>query len=643
MPADTARSLTPALEEAARYSVNNVEIPRGAVLAQDLKGPAAFVQHFDGRNGIEADVVMPYLLNGTLASSEDFGEAVKAVKFILSAVLKDNTDGFTEGELTTITEHGKRTLSVLKSAVAAALAAESSISKPSRRVGSGIKRKSTRKRPSSAASAETVLDATDGHTPVSGLARDHKKRRALPALTEVAKQSNEDLTVGLSGAGRQSPSAAAPSAAPAPFAEVVRGSDNGFTTAVITSLMEQIAGVGRDVKESKFTSEAKLDSLADGMETVKTNQRELKKRVKAMEKAGSTLQEDLAELRARVDRTEVLAAKPTKSAARRLADVSRDKMRRAPAADTSSDESEQAEDSEVEEGELTTASHPRSGQSTPSHFHIPPANAAHTSALLGRAKLDFPKYIPKDGLDLFFSQAQRYFRLCGTDPSVWVEYAVMSLSIYAEWWEKHLLTAPLHCATDWEHFKTTIHRFAVVGDPRANALSKLLDIRQGSWSLPLYCQNFMRLVHDSKTSPDESWLIPRFLKGLNDQALRRAAASNNGVEWKSITDLLQHVTTLTAFDHSNINDAKPRDHPAAGKQKFNQNKKDYKKAKASFNGNGKRESASANAFKAGSSRAATKSQKKPRADKPTDAEGTSFSKQEWQLMKGLLAKAKADK
>jgi hypothetical protein len=196
----------------------------------------------------------------------------------------------------------------------------------------------------------------------------------------------------------------------------------------------------------------------------------------------------------------------------------------------------------------------------------------------------------------------------------------MSLDTYAEWWDTHLQTAPEHCATDWAYFKATIRRFAVTSDPRANALSKLLDIRQGSWSLPSYCQNFLRLVNDSKTCPDQSWLIPRFLKGLNDHALRRAASSNNGVQWASITDLLQHVTTLTAFD-SNINqDAKPRDHPAAGKysHKSGNAKKDFKSGKPDardkgrFTAHPKRDApASANAFTAGGSRAAGKGRKKP--------------------------------
>ena len=235
--------------------------------------------------------------------------------------------------------------------------------------------------------------------------------------------------------------------------------------------------------------------------------------------------------------------------------------------------------------------------------------------MLGQAKLEFPRFESKNGLDLFFAKVERYFALCDTHPSIWVQYTVMSLDAYAEWWDTHLLTAPEHCAHDWEYFKATIRRFAVSGDPRTYALSKLLDIRQGSWSLPSYCQNFMRLVNDSKTCPDQPWLIPRFLKGLNDNTLRRAATSNNGARWNSITDLLQHVTTLTAFDNSNMHDANSRERPAAGKQhKSGQFKKDFgKRDNKRPYGNPKRDApAAATAFQAG----AGKTGKKPNKKRP---------------------------
>ena len=559
------RSLEPALEEAVRYDPREVEIPAGTVIGPREKEALYFTRRF----GLNCDLLSDYILQNKLPTSGKRVSAEKdTIQSVVAALEDEGAYELDANERAMATRHGNAALSIL------ALCKASVPVKSSPKLRS---RKSPAKgrRPREHLVSDASADAT--HTPVPGSARSTK--RTSP-LSSASTQATPLLTVGRSDAGGRSPSAT-----PAPdagaYAAAVQGKDTSADAVVLASLVSGFNELAKQGSRHHKESSARSESLASAVDTVITEQRVLKRSFK-------TMREDvfgtLAEHASRLDALEHPPVKKAKSAVNRHATVTK----RGQAPDSSTDESEQDEDSEIEEGELPKSSR---GQSLSTHTSnmSAPDSTAYTPALLGRAKLDFPKYVPKDGLDLFFSKAERFFKLCGVDSTIWVEYAVNALDMYSEWWEQHVLTAPKDMTGNWEYFKGTMTRFALINDPRATALSKLLDTRQGSLTLPAYCQSFMRLVHDSRTSPDEPWLIPRFLKGLNDAALRRASVSNNGVAWHSITELLQHVMSMTAFEHGSNADAKPSDTTFSGKQKQGDKKGGFKSGKRSFNGNGKRE------------------------------------------------------
>jgi hypothetical protein len=109
---------------------------------------------------------------------------------------------------------------------------------------------------------------------------------------------------------------------------------------------------------------------------------------------------------------------------------------------------------------------------------------------------------------------------------------------------------------DWVYFKSVIKEFCLTGDKATTARGKLLKLTQGTMSLSTYNSTFMRLVRDSHTGPAEPWLVTLYLNGLFDRTLRRAVALQNGNEWRDVTALIKHVSTITAFDNS-VSPARP--------------------------------------------------------------------------------------
>lgn len=196
-------------------------------------------------------------------------------------------------------------------------------------------------------------------------------------------------------------------------------------------------------------------------------------------------------------------------------------------------------------GESTTGSGtPTSTLSSP----LQPGIAPPRVNPLGLGKIEFPKFNIALGIDLFFSKVTRYFSLCRVDKSLWIDMVLQHLDAYSEWWDAHALTVPVHLASDWEYFVSTIKQFVSSGDKADAAMSKLLDCSQDDKSVDAYCTQFMKHLRDSRTSPDQPWLITHFLRNLSDPTLRRSASSDSGRRWRTVTDLVKHVKTLTVFD-----------------------------------------------------------------------------------------------
>jgi hypothetical protein len=175
---------------------------------------------------------------------------------------------------------------------------------------------------------------------------------------------------------------------------------------------------------------------------------------------------------------------------------------------------------------------------------IPPTTTAQ--AHLGSAKPMFPKYTASTDIDIYFDSVERYFRLCGTDESYHIDYTLLAIPQFSTWWQAHVVAHPL-AAHSWDTFKTTIKQFLMKEDPHTAAMGKLLRIRQNDMSVADYCTRFMQLVRDSNCQPTDQWLPVHLLQNMNDTSLIRAASSNNGQKWHNITDLVQHLNTITAL------------------------------------------------------------------------------------------------
>jgi hypothetical protein len=246
---------------------------------------------------------------------------------------------------------------------------------------------------------------------------------------------------------------------------------------------------------------------------------------------------------------------------------------------------------DTEEGELPgvtggPSSHPslqEQSNDAPA-AHMAPALA---SGSLGTAKPSFPRFQQgKTDIASFFNLVDRYFRVCSTNPNTWIDCTLLALGdTYASWWDTHLSEAGANVGVTWEYFKDTITSFVLGEDPTKAALTKLLHTRQSnSQSLTAYAKNFMNLVRDSRTKPTEPWLILKFLSGLGDANIRRTLSSNNGTAWSSITELLQSLSAITAFEpSSNASHNRNNSTGYAGKHKQHGFKKHHSAAPTSNN------------------------------------------------------------
>jgi hypothetical protein len=174
---------------------------------------------------------------------------------------------------------------------------------------------------------------------------------------------------------------------------------------------------------------------------------------------------------------------------------------------------------------------------------IPPTA---THAHLGIAKPLFPKYTAATDIDIYFDSVERYFRLCGTDERHHIDYTLLAIPQFSTWWQAHVTAHPLD-AHSWDSFKTTIKQFLMKEDPHTAAMGKLLRLKQNEMSVSEYCTRFMQLVRDANCQPTDQWLPVHLLQNMNDTSLIRAASSNNGQKWHTITDLVQHLNAITAL------------------------------------------------------------------------------------------------
>ena len=165
----------------------------------------------------------------------------------------------------------------------------------------------------------------------------------------------------------------------------------------------------------------------------------------------------------------------------------------------------------------------------------------------------FPKYTKgTTNLHTHFSMLERYFRLARIPENLFIDYAIMSLPQIVTWWDMH----SVRCADQvtWSFFKESVKAY-LMGEKSTNtALSKLLALKQGSQSATRFCQQFMNLVHESHTDPAEKWLVSHMLLGFTDSNLRRTLSSNKGTAWTSVTELVQYLATIMAYEvHSTHN------------------------------------------------------------------------------------------
>lgn len=211
------------------------------------------------------------------------------------------------------------------------------------------------------------------------------------------------------------------------------------------------------------------------------------------------------------------------------------------------EEGEEVQHEDQEESAPPPGETPSPGPSIDPHSLSPGPTPA---SMLGAAKLTFPKFSEGRDVDYFFTSAERYFRLCGVHRSIWVSFTLTHMPQYADWWDAHAAGLAEHLSSDWEHFVQVIKGFCNMTNKPVVARNKLLRIAQGSTPLASYNSTFLRLMRDSSTAPTEPWLVSAYLNGLSDATLRRAVTLHNGGAWHDVTHLVQHVSTLTAFDRS---------------------------------------------------------------------------------------------
>jgi hypothetical protein len=115
----------------------------------------------------------------------------------------------------------------------------------------------------------------------------------------------------------------------------------------------------------------------------------------------------------------------------------------------------------------------------------------------------FPKYATSGNLDSHFTQLERYFRLSKVPEFAQIDFALLSIPQYANWWDSFTTTRNDSIPITWELFKTTMTTFMTGPSPAHTAMSRLLALKQSTFSADKYSRMFMNLVRQSKTPPTQ--------------------------------------------------------------------------------------------------------------------------------------------
>jgi hypothetical protein len=160
----------------------------------------------------------------------------------------------------------------------------------------------------------------------------------------------------------------------------------------------------------------------------------------------------------------------------------------------------------------------------------------------------FPKYATGDNMDSHFTQLERYLRLSKVPEFAQIDFALLSIPQYANWWDSFTTTRNDSIPITWELFKTTMTTFMTGPSPAHTAMSRLLALKQSTFSADKYSRMFMNLVRQSKTPPTQGWLVHHFLMGLTDNELRRQLTATRSIVWNNLTSLIQHMSHILSFE-----------------------------------------------------------------------------------------------
>jgi Retrotransposon gag protein len=203
-------------------------------------------------------------------------------------------------------------------------------------------------------------------------------------------------------------------------------------------------------------------------------------------------------------------------------------------------------------GDRHEGKHPEPPQSTVEHYT---ADSNELPASFKCKPPIFPKFATGSNLDGHFSQLERYFRLSQIPSFAQVDFALLSLPQYADWWDAWYTTRDESIPVTWTAFKETMKSFIMGQSPAQTAMSRLLNLKQGTFSAEKYAKMFLSLVRQSNTVPTENWLVHHFLMNLTDVPMRRLLTANKGTAWTNLTTLIQHMSDLLSFE---VNDKPQR-------------------------------------------------------------------------------------
>jgi hypothetical protein len=167
----------------------------------------------------------------------------------------------------------------------------------------------------------------------------------------------------------------------------------------------------------------------------------------------------------------------------------------------------------------------------------------------------FPKLTADSNLDAHFAQLERYFRLSQVPSFAQIDFALLSIPQYADWWDSYYMTRDTSIPVTWQMFKDTMKSFIMGQSPAQTAMSRLLNLRQGTFSAEKYAKMFLNLVRQSNTVPTENWLVHHFLMNLTDVPMRRLLTANKGIAWSNLTTLIQHMSDLLSYEVKNAGDS----------------------------------------------------------------------------------------